>query len=205
MTARTQKLWKGLTLSALLACASALGCSSTGPYVWYNALPRSEWEQPREYVIGVGDSLNISVYEQPNLSGRAKIRSDGKIALPFIGEVMVAGKAPSAVARELEARFKAIIVTPRVTVNVEESAPVTVSVLGEIGHRGTLTLQPPAELLQALAQAGGLSEFADESRIFVIRRFPEFRRIRFTYEAITRNEYGAATFPLRTGDVLIVE
>jgi polysaccharide export outer membrane protein len=198
--------WKGFSLVVLLAAAAAsLGCGGSGAYVWYNALPASDWSQPREYVIGIGDTINIGVYEQPNLSGRSKIRSDGRIALPFVGEVMVAGKQPSAVARELEARFKAIIVTPRVTVNVEESAPVSVSVLGEIGHRGPLTLQQPAELLQALAQAGGLSEFADESRIFVIRRFPEFRRIRFTYEAITRNQHGAATFPLRTGDVLIVE
>jgi protein involved in polysaccharide export with SLBB domain len=75
----------------------------------------------------------------------------------------------------------------------------------EVGARGAISLQPPAELAQALAQAGGLNEFASESKIFVLRRFPQFQRIRFTYEAIVQNQGGAAMFPLRTGDVIVVE
>jgi polysaccharide export outer membrane protein len=188
-----------------LSLALLAACGGGGSYVWYSSLPKSEWTQPNEYVMGVGDSLSIFVYEQPNLSGKVRIRRDGRISLPFVGELLVAGKHPSQLAKELETRLKAIIVTPRVTVNVEESQPVSISVLGEVGQRGTLTLQPPAELAQALAQAGGLSEFADDSRIFVLRRFPIFRRIRFTYDAIVQNQGGAATFPLQTGDVLVVE
>ncbi len=82
---------------------------------------------------------------------------------------------------------------------------MTVSFVGEISKAGTLSLDPSTGLLQALAQAGGPSAYASKSRIFVLRQFPQFRRIRFTYSALIHNEAGAATFPLRNGDVVVVE
>jgi polysaccharide export outer membrane protein len=94
---------------------------------------------------------------------------------------------------------------PHVTVNVDESHPIVVSVLGEVGHIGSLTLEPSSGLLQGLAQAGGPTDYADKSSIFVLRRTPEFRRIRFTYQALLENRGGAALFPLQTGDVIVVE
>lgn len=189
-----------------LLAVTTSACASAGNYVWYSETPASEWgSDSGEYVIGVGDTINIRVYEQENLSGTAKIRRDGRIALPLAGELVVAGKHPSQLAREIEAQLKQFIVTPRVTVNVETSQPVTVAAVGEIAHVGTLTLEPPARLIEALAQAGGPSDYADKSRIFVLRQFPTFQRIRFTYDAILHNEKNAATFPLRTGDVIVIE
>jgi polysaccharide export outer membrane protein len=158
-----------------------------------------------DYVIGLGDTISIRVYEQDGLSGDARVRTDGKIALPLAGEMLVAGKHPSELAREIEVKLKEFIVTPRVTVNVTQAQPTTVTVLGEVGHVGTLTLEPPARLVEALAQSGGPGEYADKSRIFVLRQFPSYKRIRFTWDAITHNEDGAATFPLRTGDVIVIE
>ena len=158
-----------------------------------------------EYVIGVGDTINIRVYEQESLSSSLKIRRDGRIALPLAGELVAAGKHPSQLAREIEARLKEFIVSPRATVNIEVSQPVTVTAIGEIAKVGPITLDPPARLIEAIAQTGGLNDYADKSRIFVLRQFPKFQRIRFTYDAITHNESGAAGFPLRTGDVLVVE
>src|SRR5215208_3423084 len=76
----------------VLAPAFGFGCGGSGPYVWYHTLPRTEWEKPREYLINVGDVVAINVYEQPNLSNKAKIRSDGRIEMPFVGEVAVVGK-----------------------------------------------------------------------------------------------------------------
>lgn len=196
------------SLAAALCCIALVsGCGgSTGPYIWFHDLPTSEWgDSTAEYSLGVGDTVRVQVYEQDSLSTASKIRTDGRIGLPFVGEIVAAGKHPSDLAKEIQARLKEFIVSPRVTVNVESSQPVMVSILGEVGNKGTLTLEPPAGLLQALAQAGGPSDFADKSRIFVLRRFPQFRRIRFTYDALVQNEGGAATFSLRTGDVIVVE
>ena len=189
-----------------LLSLSAAGCASAGNFVWYKEVPNADWAtDTSEYVIGVGDTINIRVYEQDGLSSSVKIRRDGRIAIPLAGEVLVAGKHPSQLAREIEGRLKEFIVTPRVTVNIETSQPVTVTAVGEIKNIGALTLEPPARLIEAIAQAGGPTDFADKSRIFVLRRFPEFQRIRFTYDAIVHNDGGAAGFPLRTGDVIVIE
>ncbi len=191
---------------AILLGASSIGCSSAGSFVWYHDLPRTEWGlQPAEYVIGVGDVIGVHAYDGENINVQAKIRSDGRIAVPFVGEIVAAGKHPSALAQEIEQRLKQFVVAPHIIVNVEQSEPVRISVLGEAGHVGSLTLEPGASLLQALAMAGGTTDYADRSRIFVLRWFPEFRRIRFTYDALLRNEGGAATFPMRSGDVIVIE
>lgn len=196
--------------SGSLCCALLLlaltGCTGAGQYVWHSELPTTErGEVAGDYVIAVGDSISIRVYEQEGLSGDVKIRSDGKIALPLAGEVVAAGKRPLELSRELELRLKEFIVAPRVTVNVAEARPITVSVVGEVGVVGTLTMDPPARLVDALAKSSGLKEYADTSKIFVLRQFPVFKRIRFKWEHILRNEGGAATFPLRSGDVIVVE
>ncbi len=193
-------------LSGCLLLAPLGGCAGAGQYVWYRELPTSErGASGGDYVIGVGDAVSIRVYEQDGLSGDVKIRSDGKIALPLVGEVVAAGKRPLELSQEIETRLKQFVVTPRVTVNVSEARPVTVTVVGEVGSVGTLTIDPPARIVDALAKSGGLNEYADNSRIFVLRQFPEFKRIRFKWEELVRNEGGSATFPLRTGDVIVVD
>ena len=155
--------------------------------------------------MGAGDTISIRVYEQESLSGTFKIRRDGRIALPLAGEQMVAGKHPSEFAHEIEAHLKEFVVTPRVTVNVDTAQPISITLVGEIAKVGGVTLEPPARLIEALAAAGGPNDFADKSRIFVLRQFPKFQRLRFTYDAILHNEGGAANFPLRTGDAVVVE
>jgi len=196
----------GSALLWVVLGAGAAGCASPGQFVWYSELPKSDWGSlTGEYVIEVGDTINIRAYEQEAVSTSIKIRRDGRIALPLAGELVAAGKHPSQLAREIETRLKEFIVQPRVIVNVETSQPVTVTAVGEIAHVGSLTLEPPGQLIQALAQAGGPNDYADKTRVFVMRQFPTFQRIRFTYDAVLHNEGGAATFPLRTGDVIVIE
>lgn len=190
---------------AVVALALTVGCSGPGMFVWYHAVPRTEWVGVNDYVIAVGDTVNIRVYDQETLSTRGKVRADGRMALPFVGEITVAGKQPRVLAAEIESRLKEFILTPKVIVNVDESRPMSVTFLGEVARAGVLTLEPATTLLQGLAQAGGPSEFADDSRIFVLRQVPVFRRIRFTYDALIHNAGGAATFTLMTGDVVVVE
>jgi polysaccharide export outer membrane protein len=185
---------------------SPLGCAGAGQYVWYSEMPAAERSAGgSDYVCGVGDTISVRVFEQEGVSSDAKIRTDGKIALPFVGELVVAGKRPLELSREIEGRLKEFIVSPRVTVNVVTAAPITVTVVGEVARIGAVTVEPPARLIDALAQSGGPGEFANKSRIFVLRQFPSYRRIRFTWEALLRNEAGSAQFPLRTGDVVVVE
>jgi polysaccharide biosynthesis/export protein len=194
------------TLAACVLFVSQLGCAGAGQYVWYAEMPPAErGGTAGDYVLGVGDTISIRVYEQDGLSADSKIRTDGKIALPLAGELVVAGKRPLELSKEIEGRLKEFIVTPRVTVNVVTSQPITVTVVGEVTKIGTVTVEPPARLVEALAQSGGPGEFADKSKIFVLRQFPAYRRIRFSWEDILRNQDGAAEFALRTGDVVVIE
>jgi len=159
-----------------------------------------------ELVIHTGDIVNIRVFEQDAMSSRLKVRADGKIALPFLGDTEVRGKRPSDLASELEAKFKEYIRSPKVTVNIDEFQPVTVSVLGEVTHPGSYPLDPAsAGVMQALAGAGGLTEYADKDRIFVVRKIPSFHRIRFTLDALSGTEPRAVSFALQSGDVVVVE
>jgi polysaccharide export outer membrane protein len=90
-------------------------------------------------------------------------------------------------------------------VNLEEFEPTKISVVGEVARSGSIAIDPGGTMAQALALAGGLTDFADRDRIFVVRRGPQIQRIRFTWEDITRGERASSQFALRNGDLIVVE
>jgi polysaccharide biosynthesis/export protein len=182
---------------------AALGCGGAGPYVWARDL-KPEEVGTADYVIVKGDLLSVKVFNQDPMSTHAKVRSDGKISMPFLGDVTVVGKSPAIVAREMEAGLKSFINSPNVTVIVDEFQPTTVTVIGEVGKPGTVSIERNAGVLQALAGAGGLTEFAGRDDIYVLREAPAPRRIRFTYDSLVEFP-PAQTFRLRPGDIVVVE
>jgi polysaccharide export outer membrane protein len=195
---------------ALLNCLFGffLACASAGGSIEVDQLK----EEPApaagsEYTIGVGDLLSIQVWDQEKMSAKMRVRSDGRVSLPFLNDVQAAGKTPVQLAGELENGLKSVIISPKVTVAVEESKPPTlsVSVLGEVAKPGLETLEPGAGVAQALAAAGGLTVFAHKDRIFVVRGGVQPTRIHFTYDGLTRTVGRAPSFRLRTGDVIVVE
>ncbi len=195
---------------ALLAVAALAACSPGGRYVRVEDLPRTMQAQG-EYRIGPGDVLGVRVWNQPTMSlEKTRVRDDGKIAVPFLQDVEAAGKTPAELAERLQAHLKTYVVSPMVTVTVEELRPLRVSVTGEVVKPGVYDLDRGAGVLSALAAAGSFTEFAHRDRIFVLRRGittadPAPTRIRFRYEALTGGERPAASFQLLPGDVVVVE
>jgi len=188
-----------LALSALVAA----GCGKPlGQYIWVD-----EYTAPgeSEYVIVPGDVLRVRVYKEEALSGNVRVRTDGRISLPLVDDVPAAGHTTTALARELEGRLKAVVMKPSVTVSLEETRNKQFSVIGEVARPGTYALEPGLGVLQALANAGGVGEFANRDRIFVLRAGAERARIRFNYDALARGEEKAAGFLLQPGDVIVVE
>ncbi len=197
-----------LVLATALAAAPA--CSGVGSFVWVDDLKEPAGGAEAEYVIAVGDLLNIRVFNQDGVSGRVRVRPDGKISLQFVNDIEAAGQTPAALARRLQSRLREFINNPVVTVSLEESGPIQVSVLGEVAKPGVYGVLPGSSVLHALATAGGLTQFASRSRIFVLRRNnpgrqPPLLRIRFSYEKLAHAEGRAASFRMRDGDVLVVE
>lgn len=190
-----------LFLASFFAVAAS-ACGPSGAYVWVTQLP-PEQAASSEYLIAPGDVLNVRVYMQDAVSTKARVRSDGRISVPFVGDVLVQGKTPLAVGKEIETSLRSFINAPSVSVSVEEFQPITVSVVGEVAKPTTLTLDREAGLLQAIAGAGGLTDNANRDAIFVLRGSPTPERIRFTYDMLTENP--GLRFYLRTGDVVVVE
>lgn len=172
-----------------------------------------DWAEPpsvndSEYVIRPGDTLNVRVFQQENMSARGKVRADGKFSLPFLNDVTAAGLTPVVLSKQLEKSLKEFINNPVVTISLEEMRPLSVSMLGEILRPGIYSLEAGSGVLQALAAAGGFTNFARKD-IFVnragIKNSEKPTRIRFDYDALVRADGKGAMFKLKAGDVIIVE
>lgn len=192
---------RAVTSMLLLVCACY---TPSGAFI-----PVSKFEatETGEYLVLPGDVLQVRVFQQEAMSARVKVRADGKVSLPFVNEVQVAGKPPAAIAAELQLKLKEFVNLPVVTVSLEETRPLTVAVLGEVVRPGTVTLEQGAGVLQALAGAGGLTDFAQRDGLFVLRTVvgrPQLR-VRFTWDELTRGVGPAARFTLVAGDVVVAE
>src|SRR5688500_15192364 len=157
------------TFAVVTASVGTMSCAEA-PYVWVNDV-QSE-QRPAGFVIVAGDVLAVSVYGDDKLSGSARVRSDGYITLPLVGDVMAAGKTPNALASELQAGLSKFLQAPNVAVRVEAEEQIKITVIGELDSTGNILLPRNSGLLAALAAGGGLSEYADKDGIFVLRQNP---------------------------------
>ena len=195
----------GVRAAALAFVGLAAACSGPGHFVWFDQLPQDKLMAGNEYFIEVGDVVSIRVLGHDEMTVKERVRPDGRVALLLIGEVAVAGKRPGSLRAELEGRLKDFIVSPSVVVNVDEARPPTVLLLGEVTRPGGYPLEDDLRLAHALALGGGLTEYASRSSIYVVRNRPTPIRIRFTYEAVSRNVGQAGDFQLHAGDIVEVE
>jgi polysaccharide export outer membrane protein len=200
MTHRASMLFAAVAL--ITACASQVG-----PFTWVNDyVTQNPAATDSRYVIAPGDLIAIQVFDNDKVSARGRVRSDGRIAVPLINDVAVAGKTPTQVASDVERLLKEgrYIIAPRVNVVVEEVPQVRVTVLGAVSRAGNYALDQGSGVAEALASAGGLTEFAHKDRIFVLRKAPTQVRIRFTFASLTATG-PASAFRLKAGDVITVE
>ncbi|MBI5493979.1 MAG: polysaccharide biosynthesis/export family protein [Deltaproteobacteria bacterium] len=183
----------------LLACA----CAHGGSFVWADRVPDRRVD---EMVIRHGDLVRVTVAQQDQLGVTARVRPDGRITMPLLTDVEVAGLTPPAAAARIQAALEGFVVSPRVTVGVEERAPVRVAVLGAVTRPGMYDLDGSQGVLHALASAGGLTELADDGGIFVLRpNGSQMQRVRFSLALLTRGEGVGHRFAFQPGDVVLVE
>jgi polysaccharide biosynthesis/export protein len=156
------------------------------------------------YRMFPGDKLRIEVYKDEQLSQSLQIRPDGKITLPFLGDVQAAGQTPTELRDALTTSLKEYITNPVVTVIVVESTPQSVYVMGEVKSSGPVPLKGPLSVMQAIAMAGGFSEFANKKDIRIQRQTGTgVKMLTFNYkEALENNR---APLLLQAGDVVVVK
>jgi polysaccharide export outer membrane protein len=156
-----------------------------------------------EYRLGPGDKLRIEVYKDTQLSQSLQVRPDGKITLPLVGDFMATGKTPIELRDALTTSLKEYVTNPVVTVIVVEAVAAQVYVIGEVTNPGTLVMQGPMTVLQALAQVGGLREFADRDDIRILRKTATgTRTIDFDYKKAVKAEIEPVF--LQPGDTVVV-
>jgi polysaccharide export outer membrane protein len=159
-----------------------------------------------EYRIGSGDVLQISVWREPEVSvSGVAVRSDGKISLPLVKEIYVADLTPAELEQVLSEKFSQFINSPVVTVITSEIHSQKVFLIGGVDRPGSLELRTPMTVLQVLAEAGGLTEFAKRRKIYVLRK-KDSRQIRlpFDYDSVIKGHQPEQNFTVQPGDTIVV-
>ncbi len=193
----------GLTAASLI-CGPADTKPAADAHVSLPAQP--EAITSGTYRIGAGDILQINVLKEPDASvAGAVVRSDGIISIPVLKDVSVAGLTPKELERMLTQKFSQFIRDPDVTVVVKEIHSEMVYLIGAVRKEGPIALKGPLTVLQAVAQAGGLTDYAKRNRIYILR-VENDRQVRmpFDYSAVVKGAQMQQNITLRPGDTIVV-
>lgn len=160
-------------------------------------------DQP--YRIGREDVLDVAVWRDADLSRTLPVRPDGFISLPMVGEVRAEGRTPTELSDEIREALKPYVQEPRVTVVVREVNSSRVFITGEVAHPGAYPLRGRVSILQAIALAGGFTDFADRDGILVLRRSgSDGSTISVSYNDLVDAPEKNEPLMLRPGDTIVV-
>lgn len=161
---------------------------------------------PAGYLIGPGDVLRIDVWKEAEISQTEPVRPDGNITLPLAGTVRASGFTPAELGLQIETKLAAYIAHPDVTVMVDKVVSRTFQVLGSVLRPGSYPLLRPTHILQALAEAGGFTPFADRDHILVLHWNADGQQERFhcNYSDLIHGHHLQQDRLLQPGDTLIV-
>ena len=170
---------------------------------WSCTVPRQCLAE--DYRIAPADVLEISIWGEQELARRLVVRPDGKVSFPLIGDIQVAGKTTSEIKSLVEEKIREYIPEASATVIVSELGSLQYYVIGKVRQPGMFNVSRPLTVLQALALAGGLTTFADEDGISVVRHTKDGeKRFPFDYSAIKKGEKMEQNIELERGDVVVV-
>ena len=159
-----------------------------------------------DYRLTPGDKLRVEVYKDAQLSQSLQIRPDGKITLPLLGDIVATDLTPIQLRDRIATGLKEYVTNPVVTVIVVEASPVTVYVMGEVMHPGSIPMRGQMTVLQALAMAGGFREFANTKDIRILRKasgvLKTVETIRFNYNDAVKGN--STPIFLSAGDMVVV-
>lgn len=157
------------------------------------------------FTIIAGDVLQITVWKEEGLDREVLVLQDGTITFPLIGTLQVQGKTPADVQANVKEKLAKLIPDASVTVAVKAALGHTVNVIGQVTKPGEIVIGRRLSAIQALSQAGGLTPYASESGIIVVRRNGEEQTtIKIPYGDIVKGKKLEQDILLNPGDVVIV-
>ena len=199
------------TASALrwaAACLAALvlsGCSVFSAK--YPAAPSAAATNEYNYIIGAGDSLNIIVWRNPELSMSVPVRPDGKLSTPLVDELVVQGKTSIEVAREIEKTLGKFVRDPVVTVIVTGFVgPYSeqIRVVGEAAKPQLLPYKQKMTVLDVMIAVGGLTDFADGNNASILRTSEGDKRYSVRLRDLIKRGDISSNVEMKPGDILII-
>jgi polysaccharide export outer membrane protein len=161
---------------------------------------------PAGYVIGAADILTIVFWRDKDMSAEAAVvRPDGKLSLPLLNDVQAAGLTPDELRTQLMEAARKYVQDPNVTVVVKEIHSRNVYITGNVTHAGTYPLGGGLNVLQLISLAGGLLEYADASKIIVMRMDGGRQQtFKFNYKDVVKQKHVEQNILLKPGDTVVV-
>lgn len=159
-----------------------------------------------DYLIGAGDTLQVSVWKEPEASvPTVVVRPDGRITMPLVKEVDVAGLTPRQAEAAITEKLGKFITDPNVTVVVAIINSKKIYMIGAVRKEGTLAYTYGMTVMQALSEAGGLNDYAKRKKIYILRteNGREYR-LDFNYEEVVRGENMGQNRVLLPGDTVVI-
>nr|HDM99489.1 polysaccharide export protein [Deltaproteobacteria bacterium] len=158
-----------------------------------------------DYVIAPADILEISIWGEEELARQLVVCPDGKVSFPLVGDLTVAGKTTAEVKALVEEKISIFIPEASATVIVSQLGSLQYYVIGKVQNPGMFNVSKTLSVLQALAMAGGLSTFAKEDGINIIRYHEDKTlRLPFNYNEVKKGENLHQNILLERGDVVLV-
>jgi polysaccharide export outer membrane protein len=155
----------------------------------------------KTFKVGPEDILKIIVWREPDFTGLYTVHSDGKITLPLVGDLQAGGLTAEEIEKNVTDALSKLIQKPNVTVTVQQILSQKYYMDGLINRPGEYHLTAPTTILEAISIAGGLREFANEKKIYVLRGD---QRIPFNYKQVIKGKNLAQNIQLQSGDHIIV-
>jgi polysaccharide export outer membrane protein len=198
--------------TALLVILVVLGaCGPTPKPIGYFAQTRFPNICQQPTVIGVGDILEINVWDQKDLDTEATVRPDGTITMPLVGDIQAVGETPTALREKIKTSLAAFVkmgsAGNEVTVAVRSWRSYRFTIQGEVTHAGVFTADQYLTVADAMALAGGPSKFAKRNEMTLLRRDPksgEIRRIPLDYDSIASGKRQDMNIYVLPGDTIWV-
>jgi len=158
------------------------------------------------FVIGVDDVLAINVWKETDLTRTIPVRTDGKISLPLVGELQAAGRTPLQLEQEITEKLKSYMTDPEVSVMVQQINSQKVDVLGQVAKPGSYALSSASTVVDAIAAAGGLKDFAKKKSIYILRHEANGgqNRIAFNYNDFLKGKGSVQNIKLQPHDMVVV-
>ena len=195
-----------LALALVVVVAAVAGCAAqdvSGPSGAQEAAPQSA-----DYLIGPGDTLQVFVWGQPDLSVTVPVRPDGRVTTPLVQDIEAVGKTPSQLSRDIEKVLSEFVRTPQVNVIVQGFVGTfgsQIRVLGQVARPGALPYRDKMTLLDAIIEVGGLTKFASGNRARLVRSVDgrsQEQRVRL--DDLVNKGRVDKNVALQPGDVIIV-